>query len=425
MLNTIVSKWSEFIAYTGTTQDAPLVGGQCPVSNKTLSVLWAGKDPGMAFQFQDGEVRKLKVSLCNPLILSEEGRKELFGKASHARVVEVVEENNKKTENPFDAVIFLDTVDGMEVSDVIAVFGKIKEDGQPSVDHAVKVFAKTTFDEKLDDWVSDPDFYKEESKVISQTCSDKLNKPWLDDSLAANGCLVHENFSDWFKSGGIKNTEGEPIVVYRGDKNPPDSFGRSERREHGLFFAEEQERAQYYGEVRAYVLKAENILDLRETYGQWFKGGVVKDIVDELYQRHYEGEHSNETGEPYDVGDVINAIEGGYLWKMDGTGGFSMRAWRDLQHIVQANGFDALVVADDGEGWGVGVDWVVFNPEQVKCVSHHSGLFLKDSNSVTDAPSAEQMIKNDLDTTLKRAKEAMDFVGAINQNNSTNLKILI
>lgn len=246
--------------------------------------------------------------------------------------------------------------------------------------------------------------------------------PWLDDSLAPNGQPVRENFDRWFASHGIKGPDGTPRVVYRGDKSPPDEFGRNDRREHGLFFAEEHERAACYGTVRVYVLKAENILDFRDPYQQWFKGGPGKEIIDDIFEEHYKGDYSNETGELYDVSDVINGIEGGHLWMMDGTGGWHMHAWRQLQRLVEAHGFDGLVVPDGGEGRGLGIDWIVFNPEQVKCVSAHAGLFLEDSVSVTDfeaakawgsrpsnATSSSAQIDED-GSRLERASEASKFL---------------
>lgn len=227
--------------------------------------------------------------------------------------------------------------------------------------------------------------------------------PWVDDEVTVNGRFVRDNFASWFSAHGIKASDGQPLVVFRGDKAPPDEFGGNDRREHGLFFAEEYERAACYGTVRAYVLKAENILDFRDPYGHWFRGGVGKEIIEDIFAEHYEGDHNNETGEPYDVSDVINGIEGGHLWMMDGTGGWHMHAWRQLQHLVEAHGFDGLVVPDGGEGRGLGIDWIVFGPDQVKCVSDHAGLFLSDSNSVTDHCAAAEMER---DRAL-RAERAM------------------
>ena len=142
-----------FIAYIGTQIDAPLVGGQDPVSSKNLEVMWAGSTLAMAQQFQDGEVRKLKVHLVNPLVLDDEARREQFGNLGHAAIVRQVGAQVAVGETHWDGVVFLDTVDGMEVADVVAVFPK-----GGSVDHAVEVIGFTRFHEESDSWRSTPDF---------------------------------------------------------------------------------------------------------------------------------------------------------------------------------------------------------------------------------------------------------------------------
>jgi hypothetical protein len=135
-------------AYHGTAPDAPLVGGKDPVSANTLQALWASNSYYLAAQFQDGEVRKLSVSLENPLIIHCAGNS-----VPHAKIVR--DAMSKDAEH--DGVIFIDTIDGMEVGDVIAVFGR-KLQSSLSVDHAVKVTGSRIYDHGLDLWVSQGDF---------------------------------------------------------------------------------------------------------------------------------------------------------------------------------------------------------------------------------------------------------------------------
>lgn len=212
--------------------------------------------------------------------------------------------------------------------------------------------------------------------------------PWNNESLAPNGCPVRDNFANWFQGSKICDGQGSPLIVYRGDKEPVDSFDPNKRREPGQFFCMEPERAAFYGDPCAYVLHAENVLDLREVYVQWRKGGPVTDIVDSLHADYYEGNQDPESGEDYSVSDVITAIEEGYLWRTDGLGGWKMDAWRDLQRIALQDGFDAILVHDDGEGVGKGLDVVIFGANQVKSLNQNSGLFLRDSLSVSDQKQA-------------------------------------
>ena len=209
--------------------------------------------------------------------------------------------------------------------------------------------------------------------------------PWLNDDVAPNGLPVRDNFAAWFDGSALLNGDGQPYVVYRGDREPVDTFEREDRREYGLFFAIEKERADYYGPSQAFVLRASKVLDLRNAYGHWFKGGPVAQIIETLFEDHLEGNHCQESGEPLTLADAITAIEEGYLWRMDGTGGWTMNAWRDLQRIVHAEGYDALIVHDDGEGAGKGLDVIVFEPDQVKLAYGNAGVFSTDSLSVSDA----------------------------------------
>ena len=238
-----------------------------------------------------------------------------------------------------------------------------------------------------------------------------MTMPWKNHEIAPNGKPISENFARWFNDSKLCDPAGNPVVVFRGDKDDITEFDRNKRRETGLFFAIEKERASFYGEPRAYVLKANNPLDLRDTYEQWFKGGLVREIVESLFRDHYEGDVSPHTCEAYTVGDVIDGIENGYLWKMESSGGFHMRAWRDLQSLVEAEGFDALIVPDDGEGVGVGLDYVVFQANQVKSLDRNSGLYLLDSACTVDLHIAPEIALDENATiAVERAKNALSAV---------------
>lgn len=226
--------------------------------------------------------------------------------------------------------------------------------------------------------------------------------PWQNEEITLNGKTVKKNFVAWFHESKICNPDGTPWIVYRGDKKDVDSFDPNKRREPGQFFCLEPERAAFYGEPKAYVIQASNVLDLRNAYAQWRKGGEAASIINSLYADYYEGHDDPESGEPYSVAEVITAIEEGFLWKLDGLGGWTMNAWRDLQRLAIASGFDAILVHDDGEGIGKGLDVVVFGANQIKSVHGNSGLFIASNSSVSDREEALN-----LERALK-AKEAAE-----------------
>ena len=160
----------EFIAYTGTSVDAPLVGGLDIVSGKTLDVLWTGSTQAMASQFQDGEIRKLRVTLQNPLVIPDEQRQAMCGNLSHAAVARQTLAKVQGGELFYDGIVFEDTVDGMEVADVAVIFPR-----NGSVDHAVKLLGSLTFSDDLDDWVASPGFYDQPPESISLSAPNAVN----------------------------------------------------------------------------------------------------------------------------------------------------------------------------------------------------------------------------------------------------------
>lgn len=147
------------IAYHGTGPEEPLVGGQDPVSRHRLTSLWASNSYRLAAQFQDGEVRKLEITLENPLIVRCDG-----DRVHHAKIVREAQYEMLIGESDHDGVVFIDTIDGLECGDVVAVFGKQTDEGL-SVDHAVRQVGRRYYDETLDDWVSDEGFTEDPDDI--------------------------------------------------------------------------------------------------------------------------------------------------------------------------------------------------------------------------------------------------------------------
>ena len=207
-------------------------------------------------------------------------------------------------------------------------------------------------------------------------------RPWEDCSLAANGQSIKNNFDSWMAGSVARNPNGTAVVVFRGDAKPFDDFDG--RREPGIFFSVEPERATYYGPVREYCLRVQNPIDLRDPYALWRAGDVGKEIIETLFKDYHDSEANRESGEPLSLMDMITAIETGSLWQLGGDAGFRMESWRALQSLCAENGFDSMIVPDAGEGCGTGIDWVIFDSNNAKCISEHAGLFKADSNSLTD-----------------------------------------
>ena len=222
------------------------------------------------------------------------------------------------------------------------------------------------------------------------------------------GALVADNFDAWFGNSKASDSDG-PWIVFRGDKEPVDVYGSSDRRELGLFFAMEKDRAAVYGNPRPFFLKMEKPLDLRDAYGAWMGQDIeVKSILESLFEDHLDGLHSPETGEPYRMEDLLDGIESGDLWRMEGVGGFSMSGWRGLQRLAHANGFDGLVVPDGGEGIGVGVSVVVFDSSQAKLALENLGFYNGENPSVSDDPEVLR--------SLLRLKKSQNVISCLSNS---------
>jgi hypothetical protein len=142
-------------AFHGTSPGAPLTGGKDPVSSKILECLWVSNSYYLAAQFQDGEVRRLSITLQNPLIITQEDRGSQWAGKSHAKIVAEVMQAAHSGAASFYSVVFPQTVDGMECGDVAAIFERKISNAVPSVDHCVTHIGSRIYDHSVDAWVSD------------------------------------------------------------------------------------------------------------------------------------------------------------------------------------------------------------------------------------------------------------------------------
>lgn len=93
-----------------------------------------------------------------PLILGKEERDQRWYGKIHAYIVDQIAADVRAGRRSHDGVIFPDTVDGMEVGDVVVVLPRISGTGEPCLDHAVTTLGWRRYDEMQDDWVSSPGF---------------------------------------------------------------------------------------------------------------------------------------------------------------------------------------------------------------------------------------------------------------------------
>ena len=339
-----------FTAYTGTSEGAPLVGGQDPVSNRKLDVLWAGSTRAMADQFQDGEVRKLRVTLRNPLVIEDEERQAEYGAKSHARIVDRALFDVSFGHASWDGVVFKDTVDGMEVADVIAIFPK---DG--SVDHAVEVTGTVRYTDDGDVYSGNfgpADSTRSKARDVTQTPE---FKKWFGDSIVTT-------------SGA---PGGKPKIVYHGTDaeftafRPMTHFGTKTQAQRRLRSGR-QFGNDFGNETRlvAVYLSIKNPLFFDDDGGEHSVMGLVDALKEneELNERDvWIGTH----GLIFDDNGMIDEAEG----------------QRRLIERLESLGYDGLAYRNTVEGRGI--SYVAFHPEQIKSATDNDGNFDPTSPDIT------------------------------------------
>lgn len=374
-----------FVAYTGTCAHAPLIGAQDHVSNRVLNVLWTGSTLGMAQQFQDGEIRKLRVTLNNPLVLDEEQRRAQFGLQSHARIVDHAQKQVTQGQASWDGVVFVDAADGMEVADVIAVFSD-PTSHTLSVAHAVQVIGTLTFDETLDDWVASAGFHWTQDFAPAQP-------PWQDATMAANGLEVCDNFDHWFKDSQILNDVGTPRMVFHGTRDAFDTFEPG-RYQSGYFFTP----SPAYALVRA-IDDSEMPLENQENLIPVFLS--MRQPLDIRLGLSPEDESLLlDAGASADQFDFIRDKDSDqYMVLLHDFGGDR------FVDICQRAGFDGMIfneIADTPDNFA----YAVFSPTQIKSAIANCGLYLEHSASLTDLDAQMQIDKG------HKAKNSMAHTNA-------------
>lgn len=201
--------------------------------------------------------------------------------------------------------------------------------------------------------------------------------PWENTKLAANGKPIVENFNNWFSDSKVRTNEGIPLVVYHG---APDA--RFEK-EDGIF------------------------KNLNQQYGReggdsafWFSSSIKTAVsyADERRAFDYQNAKAGIIAVYLSLQNplVINA---------------SGQRWREAQALgktsnvikkAKENGCDGAIILNVKDDYNntektQATDiYVVFSSAQIKSATENSGLYLRDSNSISDrfeALSLEQSNK--------------------------------
>jgi len=181
-------------------------------------------------------------------------------------------------------------------------------------------------------------------------------RPWTDESIAANGQPVRDNFSQWFHGSQVVDPMGQPLVVHHGTPASFDAFWPAEE---GIFFAESTQNADFYaGDKDGLVISAHLCITnpLRMTWREYLRG-----VTDAGLNHHLLGN----------------------------------KGLKELGH----DGLH-LSLPDPTDPAMSSCCWVAFHPRQIKSATHNSGLYVSTSSSITDHEAHQALL---LATQAKRA----------------------
>jgi hypothetical protein len=177
-----------------------------------------------------------------------------------------------------------------------------------------------------------------------------MRQPWLDDSLAANGRRVRDNFADWFGQSRILDAQGDPLVVYHGTHTNIEAFDPSEAQTTlsaqassvpGFYFATQIQTANGHARTSE-------------------KGGGNVIAVHLSIQNPLRVEYAEFIGGTFERSELEKA------------------------------GHDGVTLVRGGADWA----HVAFRPEQIKSV-HNAGLFARNSACLTDLSAARRLLDAD------------------------------
>jgi ADP-Ribosyltransferase in polyvalent proteins len=195
-----------------------------------------------------------------------------------------------------------------------------------------------------------------------------MRMPWLDNSFAVNGRTVKDNFNEWFRASKVVDDQGSPLRVFHGTASDFDSFdcaksGRnypSTGGDKGFFFTSSPGTASVYAEYPAFAR-----LDPDRPDKTRFGDGTANIVAAYL---SIQKPVFVKTKQPADKYFDYNRSR--------------LYARKDKSQA------DGIVVAGSNR-----ILFVVFDPSQIKSAISNSGLYLKDSASLTDTQAALDLFR--------------------------------
>jgi len=238
------------------------------------------------------------------------------------------------------------------------------------------------------------------------------HKPWEDARISANGQAVSENFKAWFDGSKIVGKDGTPLRLFHGTTRDFESFDPDRCRKIEMtgaeprcfFFSDSPEVAQTYCGQK--TPDCQTRLPTEELYEEWKKLLMRHGPIGPA--REFHQQHEVENLKTYATGGQVIAayVSARKILKVNARGDMwnlirhQDEDW-DTNHLIahaRAKGYDGVCIKnvhDRAEGKGHPSDvYAFFHASQIKSALGNSGLYLKESRSLTDEKEAQMLLQS-------------------------------
>ena len=159
-------------------------------------------------------------------------------------------------------------------------------------------------------------------------------------------------FKKWFGKSKVVDENGEPLVVYRGDRPGKEVFTGRENPynliQGNVFFSDNAEVAKFYTDQRTnYLISPEQMNEADGLYGTYLR--LKKPLEVDAKENSW-----TDIPDPFDEGSI----------QID-----------DLGEIAQKKGYDGMIIKNVYDQGGFGTQYVAFSPEQIKSATGNRGTF--------------------------------------------------
>ena len=175
-------------------------------------------------------------------------------------------------------------------------------------------------------------------------------------------------FKKWFGKSKVVDENGEPLVVYRGDRPGKEVFTGRENSynliQGNVFFSDNAGVAKFYTDQRTnYLISPEQMNEADGLYGTYLR--LKKPLEVDAKENSW-----TDIPDPFDEGSI----------QID-----------DLGEIAQKKGYDGMIIKNVYDQGGFGTQYVAFSPEQIKSATGNRGTFDAGERNILFMPAEAQV----------------------------------